>query len=464
MHRTPRRRRLALLAAMTACLIVGTGSSPARADIGGQLFATGGTVELEILAPTARLDSELFLLAPDGTRGETLATNRDVGKRITLGPFPAEQELTFGIYVPEIDATFLMGPAGRNPDGLAHANVTEVAPRTFDVGFEDRLGGGDLDYDDNVFRFTGNLAPNEPPVAGDQQLTTPEDTPLELTLTGSDPDGTIASFAVDGAPTHGTLSGTAPALTYTPAADFNGSDELTFVVTDDRGGTATGTVEIAVTPANDAPVARDDAGAADENEPVTVAVLANDDDVDGDALSARLAAGPAHGAATCSATACTYRPESNFAGSDSFSYEACDPSGACDAATVTVEVRRIGAAGRMTGGGRTARRLRHRVSLGCTAAQPGRLVVRSAAGRFRLTDVDYALCVDDPALAGSGWDTHTGSGTGTFAGEPGYTVEWTLTDGGPTDTASIVIRDPDGAVVLGIDGPLAAGDQKAHRR
>ena len=70
-----------------------------------------------------------------------------------------------------------MGPASRNPDGIAHADVTETGARTFLVGFEDVFGGGDRDYDDNVFQFTGNLAPNRPPLADDQTLTTPTPTP-----------------------------------------------------------------------------------------------------------------------------------------------------------------------------------------------------------------------------------------------------------------------------------------------
>jgi hypothetical protein len=69
------------------------------------------------------------------------------------------QELVFGITLSP-DQSFFMGPASRNPDGIAHASVTEIGERTFLVGFEDQFGGGDRDYDDTVFQFTGNLAPS----------------------------------------------------------------------------------------------------------------------------------------------------------------------------------------------------------------------------------------------------------------------------------------------------------------
>ena len=55
------------------------------------------------------------------------------------------------------------------------------------------------------------------PTADDQSLTTGEDTPLAVTLTGSDPETDPLTFNV-GTPANGTLSGTPPNLTYTPTA------------------------------------------------------------------------------------------------------------------------------------------------------------------------------------------------------------------------------------------------------
>jgi len=160
----------AALIAVAAALVL---AAPAEAPgvIGGQLFATGGTVDIVVQPATAAFTSQLFLLNPDGTR-ENIALNTEVGKHVTVGPFPAGQELVFGITVPNDGQRFFMGPASRNPDGIAHAEVTETGVRTFLVGFEDLFGGGDRDYDDNVFQFTGNLAPNRPPLADDQTLTT----------------------------------------------------------------------------------------------------------------------------------------------------------------------------------------------------------------------------------------------------------------------------------------------------
>jgi hypothetical protein len=163
------RRMHAALIAVAAALVL---AAPAEAQVvvGGRLFATGGTVDVVVQPGTAAFASRLFLVRPDGTHN-TLALNTEVGKHVTVGPFPAGNELKFGITVLHGGQTFIMGPASRNPDGVAHARVTQTGVRRFLVGFEDQFGGGDRDYDDNVFQFTGNLAPNRP-LADDEALTT----------------------------------------------------------------------------------------------------------------------------------------------------------------------------------------------------------------------------------------------------------------------------------------------------
>jgi len=207
--------------------------------LGDQLFATGGDITLEVRGSTAGLNSELRLYNADGSF-EALASNSELGRIVTVPPQPAGEELVFGIYVIGNQTfnvignqTFKMGPGDRNPDGLEHAVVTKVAERQFDVGFEDLLGGGDRDYDDNTFRFTGGLAPNRAPVADDQVLTVKQDGSLPVRLTATDADDDALTFAVSDPPLHGTISGTGTALTYAPAAGFSGSDTFAFTASDE---------------------------------------------------------------------------------------------------------------------------------------------------------------------------------------------------------------------------------------
>jgi hypothetical protein len=96
------------------------------------------------------------------------------------------------------------------------------------------------------------LGPNAAPVAGDQAVSTAEDTAVDVTLTGSDADGDSLTFALVSGLDHGALSGTPPAVTYTPDADYFGPDAFTFAV-DDGLSTDQGTVGLTVTPVNDPP-------------------------------------------------------------------------------------------------------------------------------------------------------------------------------------------------------------------
>jgi hypothetical protein len=95
---------------------------------------------------------------------------------------------------------------------------------------------------------------NDGPLAFGQSLTNAEDAPMAITLTGSDVDGPVTNFTVLSAPTNGTLSGTVPELTYTPATNFTGGDSFTFTVDDGSLTSAVATVEITLTNVNDAPV------------------------------------------------------------------------------------------------------------------------------------------------------------------------------------------------------------------
>jgi hypothetical protein len=174
--RSPLCWRVHVALVTVAAALVLAAPAGAQGVIGGQLLATGGTVDIVVQPATAVFTSQLFLLHPDGTR-ENIALNTEVGRHVTVGPFPAGQELVFGITVLDAGPTFLIGPASRNPDGVAHAAVTETGERTFLVGFEDVFGGGDQDYDDNVFQFTGNLAPKAPPLADDHALPKPTPNP-----------------------------------------------------------------------------------------------------------------------------------------------------------------------------------------------------------------------------------------------------------------------------------------------
>ena len=128
---------------------------------------------------------------------------------------------------------------------------------------------------------------NRAPVANAQTVAATEDAAKNIVLTASDPDGDALIYTIVAQPLHGTLSGTAPNVTYSPAANYNGSDSFTFKVSDGAAQSAVATVTLNVAAVNDAPVLNSAASAspnpATAGDTVTFSAAATD--LDGDTLN-----------------------------------------------------------------------------------------------------------------------------------------------------------------------------------
>jgi hypothetical protein len=180
------------------------------------------------------------------------------------------------------------------------------------------------------------------PVAENQALETDEDTALAITLVASDADGDLLTYRIERPPLHGSLGGTPPDLTYTPHADYHGSDGFVFTAEDGEGGSDRGTISIRIHPLGDAPSAGDDEAATSEGMVVDIAVLANDRDPDGDTLKVESVAPPAHGWVLVNGDhTLRYQPNVGFTGVDGFAYTVADSHGGTDTATVSVRVQNV---------------------------------------------------------------------------------------------------------------------------
>jgi hypothetical protein len=186
---------------------------------------------------------------------------------------------------------------------------------------------------------------NRAPTAVDDAAGAAEDGgPIRIDVLANDTDPDGDSLALDGfgQGEHGSVVATADgtALLYEPAPDCSGSDSFGYTVGDGHGGSAAATVALSVSAANDAPVARDDAAAVDEDGSVAVAVLANDTDVDGDPLAITGATQAASGevAVTPDGSGLTYTPAADATGQDSFGYTVGDGQGGSATASVSVSI------------------------------------------------------------------------------------------------------------------------------
>ena len=186
------------------------------------------------------------------------------------------------------------------------------------------------------------LSVNDPPVAVNDTKTTNEDTPVTIFVLSNDTDvdGDVLTITSTTNPTNGTVVVNADGtITYFPTLNFNGSDTFNYTIKDGNGGSSTATVTVAVLSVNDLPVAVNDTKTTNEDTPVTISVLSNDTDVDGDVLTITSTTNPTNGTVMVNADGTiTYSPTLNFNGSDTFNYTISDGNGGSSTATVTVTV------------------------------------------------------------------------------------------------------------------------------
>jgi VCBS repeat-containing protein len=229
------------------------------------------------------------------------------------------------------------GALDLNPDGSF--SYTPDAGFTGQDSFTYRAQDGSGNSSDPATVTITVSAVNAAPVAADDSATTAEDTAVIIAVldNDSDADGDPLTVALN-QPASGTAVVNADnTVTYTPTADFNGEDSFTYTVSDGKGGSDTATVVVTVAAVNDAPVAVNDAATTNAGTAVTVSVLNNDSDVDGDNLSVSAVTSPANGTVTFSATSVTYTPNAGFTGTDTFGYTVSDGN-LTATAVVTVRV------------------------------------------------------------------------------------------------------------------------------
>ena len=182
----------------------------------------------------------------------------------------------------------------------------------------------------------------------DDAYSTGEDIPLNVNVAMGvlandfDPEGGTLSAAIVTSTEHGSLTLNADgSFTYTPEANWHGTDTFVYEVTSSTGGSIEATASIVVEPLNDAPVAVEDAFALPGGE-FTGTVMGNDSDIDGDDLTARLVRGPDHGELVFNDDGTfTYTADAGFTGVDCFRYQLNDGMANSGVVQVTLNVGQI---------------------------------------------------------------------------------------------------------------------------
>jgi VCBS repeat-containing protein len=304
-------------------------------------------------------------------------------------------------------------------------------------------------------------AMNDAPTATAQSVTTDEDTAKAITLSGSDPDGDSLTYEIVTGPAHGTLTGTAPNITYTPAANYYGSDSFTFKVKDGSANSAAATVSITVAAVNDAPVAAPQSVTTDEDTAKEITLGGSD--LEGDSLTYSIATGPAHGTlGLISGNKVTYTPAADYAGPDSFTFKVNDGTTLSAAATVSITVTAVNDAPTATAQSVTTNEdTAKAITLAGTDAENSALTFETVTGPAHgILSGTGATVTYTPAANYNGSDSFTfrvNDGT-TDSATATVSITVTAANDAPTATAQSVTTDEDTAKEITMAGSDIDGD------
>lgn len=177
------------------------------------------------------------------SNAQSASTNEDTAKAITLTASDADSDpLAYSIVAPPLHGTLTGTPP----------NVTYTPTANYNGADSFTFKANDATADSNIATVSLTVVTvNDVPVATAQSVGTSEDTATAIVLTGGDADNDPITFTVVAQPTRGSLTGSAPNVTYTPAANFHGADFFTFKANDGTADSSAATVSIAVAAVND---------------------------------------------------------------------------------------------------------------------------------------------------------------------------------------------------------------------
>lgn len=250
----------------------------------------------------------------------------------STGYFPPVITLS-GNVVTITQATYSIPPPYYTPEPSARPPRTTICPRfTF---FLDNLASDFYWVDWHGFHSDYFRIPPSP-IAFAQGVTTSQHTPVAITLFGTDLENDPLTYAIASPPSHGSLSGIAPNLVYTPNPAYSGADSFTFTVRDATFTSGPATVSITITSDNRVPAAIAQSVITLEDTPKLIALQGSD--ADGDPLTYAVATAPSKGTLSGTGSSRTYMPLANANGPDSFAFTVSDGKLTSQPATVSVNI------------------------------------------------------------------------------------------------------------------------------
>jgi hypothetical protein len=313
----------------------------------------GDVVSMKFLAP-ALMDDYVFSLSEviiANSASENVVSSYEDGMIEVISSGPEIKDFPDIVFKEDSDTLFNISGLVSDPNsdyGDLEWTFPEISSLTFNVTGEDLSIVSEQDWNGDITakvivsdgelsdstEFDVTVTPvNDAPVAmaGSEEID--EETVLEFALDATDIDNVNLNFSILVDPLHGTLTGTAPDLAYTPDVDYNGFDSLKFIV-DDGDLSDTATVVIEILAVNDRPIAT--SASVETEEDVSCSITLTGSDPDGDDCTFAVIIEPTRGMLTGTVPNMTYIPEAHYNGRDSLEFTITDICGAKDTGIITI--------------------------------------------------------------------------------------------------------------------------------
>jgi RHS repeat-associated protein/uncharacterized repeat protein (TIGR01451 family) len=350
------------LSAAASCTVQGTASCGSLSgaagansvSLSGASIAAGAGHELRLSIPVAFAPglaaASLVNTATADSAVSDAVSASDTNARLNRAPvasaasFFVDEDSSVGVPVSAADAdndalsySVIDAPAHGSLSGTPpNLSYTPTPNYHGSDSFTFRAHDGEADSNIATVSITVR-AVNDAPVADAKQANVDQGGSVAVTLSGSDIDGDSLSWRITQQPAHGSLSGTAPALVYTPQATFSGSDQFHYVANDATADSAPASVTITVTAVNRAPAITSTALLS-----ARAAVAYNYDveasDPDGDTLTYSLLNPPAGMSINAGTGLVSWTPTAQQVGSHSIAVRADDGRGGIAAQDFTLAV------------------------------------------------------------------------------------------------------------------------------
>ncbi len=186
-------------------------------------------------------------------------------------------------------------------------------------------------------------AVNDSPVGANDAVSTLEDTSVSVNVLANDTDidgdnlNILSASAINGSVSISSLN----TLTFTPTANFSGTGLITYSINDGQGASAEATVTVTINAVNDSPVGTNDAVSTAEDTSISINVLANDSDDDGDNLTITSATVNTGTVTSTLENTLTFSPDTNFNGMATINYTISDGQGGVATAIASVNVTAV---------------------------------------------------------------------------------------------------------------------------